>query len=114
MQPDSFELELQAAFDALSIDDISIYEFGIEQISRAKDRYIYLVESWGIDEISERLLIDKIIRCQTMSDLHEVNQSFFHFAPPPSFLRNVAKINKEGKQYWANAFIEYRKRNGTF
>lgn len=111
---DDFEMELKAAFDALSFEDIEIRRHINEQVIFAKQRMVYIVEGWQLDDLSESYLYAKIADCETMGDIENLQTLFFHFAPPPSVFKNVSRINADGKQYWTNAFIDYRKRNGTF
>lgn len=111
---DQFEMELKSAMDAISFEYIELTENISEQIEQHKQRLIYVVEGWQLDDISEAILKQKIEACKTMYDIDALGVVFFHYAPPPSIFKNVARINADGKQYWTNAFIDYRKRNGTF
>ena len=112
LQMGDFMKMIEALYIDLNIEDQA--QFADEAISEEKERIVQTVEGWNLDDNMQAIFDNKLNACKTKGDISNLRNWLFHIEPPPSIFRNVARINKEGKRYWFNAFIDYCQKNKTF
>lgn len=112
----TFEQEIEAAYAALQSDPVHID--AAQRFEANKARIAEMIDEWGLDDETMRAVLLRLNACIDPYDLERFWLHMFHFQPPPSRFRNVARhvFNEKGKiiQVWRNAYIDYCQRNKTF
>lgn len=113
----SFSDELDAALAAIQCDPVHIDT--TQRFEAQKGRIAEIIENeWRLDDETLRGVLGQLYACIDPYDLETFWRRMFHFQPPPSQLKNVARhtYNEKGKiiQVWRNAYLEYLKQNKTF